>query len=143
MQRLDTGPLPALLKPGSELWLDGGHNPAAGQVLASHIGAHWRDRPLFLVVGMLGNKDAAAFLLALVPVAAGVITVTIPQSAASFSADELARLASRPGVPARAAGSVAESLREIAAGHAGPPARVLICGSLYLAGAVLAENAGG
>lgn len=143
LQRLEQGRLASLLPKDWELWLDGGHNPAAGQVLASHIGAHWRDRPLFLIVGMLGNKDAAAFLSSLVSVAAGVFTVPIPQSAAGFSAEELARLASRPGLPARAAGSVAESLREIAAGHAGPPARVLICGSLYLAGAVLAENAGG
>ncbi len=143
LQRLGQGRLFSLLPKNWELWLDGGHNPAAGEVLARHIGAHWRDRPLFLIVGMLGNKDAAAFLSALVPMAAGVITVPIPQSAASFSAEDLARLASRPGAPARAAGSVAESLREVAAGHAGPPARVLICGSLYLAGAVLAENAGG
>ena len=143
LQRLAQGRLFSLLPKGWELWLDGGHNPAAGQVLASHIGARWRDRPLFLIVGMLGSKDAAAFLSALVPVAAGVITVPIPQSAASFGAGDLAGLASRPGAPARAAGSVAEALGEVAAGQPEPPGRVLICGSLYLAGAVLAENRGG
>ncbi|HTT79646.1 MAG TPA: folylpolyglutamate synthase/dihydrofolate synthase family protein, partial [Stellaceae bacterium] len=75
LQRLKRGPLVALLPPGWELWLDGGHNPAAGAVLAE-AAAGWRDRPLSLIVGMLNTKDAAGFLAPLAPYARALCAVT-------------------------------------------------------------------
>ena len=77
LQRLTRGPLAETLPPGWELWLDGGHNPGAGQVLAE-AAASWRDRPLYLVVGMLNTKDAGGFLAPLAPHARALYALTIP-----------------------------------------------------------------
>ena len=126
------------LPAGWELWLDGGHNPGAAAVLARHLEG-WRDRPLFLVFGMLKSKHAGAFLSELAPLVERVATVPVPEQSASLAAEEAARIAARHGIVATAATSVADALALLAA-EGGPPARVLICGSLYLAGAVLAAN---
>jgi len=139
LQRLATGHLAALLPADWELWLDGGHNLAAAQVLAGHLQG-WRHRPVHLVFGMLRSKDAAAFLSTLAPWADDMVTVAIPGEAASLGADEAAAIACGCGHRAAAAESVAAGLRRHAGAAAAQPARVLICGSLYLAGAVLAEN---
>ena len=138
LQRLDAGRLVDLLPRGWELWLDGGHNPGAAQALAHHL-AGWRDRPLVLVFGMLKTKDETGFLAPLAGLAQRALTVAIPGEAASLDADSAAAAARRVGLAADACDSVREALRR-AAGSGGPTARVLICGSLYLAGAVLAEN---
>ncbi len=138
LQRLTRGPLAAALPPGWELWLDGGHNDSAGEVLAAWAAGLDR-RPLHLVVGMLETKDAGAFLRPLAPFAASLRTVAIPGAAASLSAAALAATARSAGFEdAAPAGSVAEAVAGQAARPG--PAQVLICGSLYLAGAVLAEN---
>ncbi|MDD9877053.1 MAG: bifunctional folylpolyglutamate synthase/dihydrofolate synthase [Magnetovibrio sp.] len=139
MQRLTRGPLTAGLPDGWELWLDGGHNRAAGAMLAAHAAEHWRDRPLHLICGMLNSKDTAAFLKPLAAVAESLCAVTIPGEENAISGDALAATGGELGVPAAAADSVADGLADIAA-SAQAPARVLICGSLYLAGGVLAEN---
>lgn len=142
LQRLATGRLAALLPADCELWLDGGHNLAAAQVLARHLQG-WRDRPVRLVFGMLRSKDAAAFLSALAPWVEGLAAVSIPGEDASFGAEEAAALARKCGHhQAMAAENVAAALRRhaVARPAGAQPARVLICGSLYLAGAVLAEN---
>lgn len=138
LQRLTEGPLAALLPPGWELWLDGGHNPAAGAALAEAL-ADWRDRPLHLIYGMLNTKGAGGFLAPLAPLAEDLKAVTIPGEAASLSADAAAQHAAEAGVDAAPAASVAEALAAIV-GQAQQPARILICGSLYLAGQVLADN---
>jgi dihydrofolate synthase/folylpolyglutamate synthase len=145
MQRLTRGPLVEALPAGAELWLDGGHNAAAGEAIAAVLD-EWRARaalpaplPVHLVVGMLETKAAADFLRPLGPRAAGVRTVAIPGADASYSAEALAGIAERAGIRARPAASVLDAVTGIA-GAATAPFRVMICGSLYLAGHVLAAN---
>jgi dihydrofolate synthase/folylpolyglutamate synthase len=137
LQRLTRGPLAAMLPPNIELWLDGGHNQAGGEVLAHHA-ATWRDRPLHLVFGMLTTHDARDFLRPLAREAADIGTVAIPGEANSRTAEDSAAAARGAGLPAETYPSVAAA---VAAAAAKPgPSRILICGSLYLAGTVLAEN---
>ena len=144
MQRIDSGPLPSLLKPGSELWLDGGHNPAAGRFLAETL-ADLEERapkPLYLVVGMLGLKDAAGFLGAFRGLARHVVGVPIPGShEAPFEPDALAEAAQSVSLNAEPEESVEAALKRIDALDPGPK-RILITGSLYLAGHVLALQEG-
>lgn len=144
MQRIDGGPLPALLRSGSELWLDGGHNPAAGLFLAQSL-ADLEERspkPLYLVVGMLGLKDAAGFLGSFRGLARHVVGVPIPGShEAPFSPEALADAARSVSLSAEAGASVEAALKRIDAIDPGPK-RVLITGSLYLAGHVLALQEG-
>ncbi|WP_439541458.1 bifunctional folylpolyglutamate synthase/dihydrofolate synthase [Hyphomicrobium sp.] len=144
LQRIDSGPLPSLLHPGAELWLDGGHNPAAGQFLAQSL-ADLEERapkPLYLVVGMLGLKDAAGFLGAFRGLARHVIGVPIPGAhEAPFSPDAVAEAAQSVSLSAEAAPSVEAALRRIDVLHPGPK-RILVTGSLYLAGHVLALQEG-
>lgn len=139
MQRLKAGPLIEMLPEGWELWLDGGHNAAAGEALAAHAGEHWSARPLWLVTGMLNNKQADLFLAAFEGVAEGARTVTIPGEPASYTAQETAAIAREAGLPAEPAEDVESAVADIMAVTDGP-ARILICGSLYLAGRVLSEN---
>jgi len=135
LQRLRRGPLVAALPPGAELWLDGAHNMAGGAALAAQAAA-WRDRPLGLVFGMLATHDAQGFLAALAPYAARLATVAIPGEANARPAAALAEIARGLGIAAEPAADIAEAVAHAAR----PGARVLICGSLYLAGRVLAEN---
>lgn len=136
MQRLRRGPL-VEAAPGVELWLDGGHNPAAGEALAKHL-ATLPERPTHLICGMLNTKDIAGYLRPLAGHAASLTAVSIPGEANTLPADETARVAASVGLRAGEAGSVADALAEIVAQE--PEARVLICGSLYLAGSILREN---
>lgn len=136
MQRLRRGAL-VEAAPGVELWLDGGHNPAAGRALAAHL-VTLPKRPTHLVCGMLRTKDAAGYLRPLAGVADGLTAVSIPGEANTLPAEETAAVAASVGLAATTAGSVREALARIAVDA--PRARVLICGSLYLAGAVLREN---
>ncbi len=138
MQHLESGRLRSLLPPDWELWLDGGHNEAAATALASAAG-DWSDRPLHLVFGMLNSKQPESFLRPLVPYVTRLRAVTIPGEENSLLADEISRTAMRLGIEAKSAESVDAALQQLADGQAGS-ARVLICGSLYLAGIVLAEN---
>jgi dihydrofolate synthase/folylpolyglutamate synthase len=137
MQRLRRGPLVEAAGPAAEVWLDGGHNPAAGLALAEAVG-RLPPRPLHLVVGMLRTKDVAGFLRPLAARAAGLQGVDIPGEAATLTAAETVAAARGEGLAAEPAPDVAAAVARIAA--ACPEARVLICGSLYLAGRVLREN---
>jgi dihydrofolate synthase / folylpolyglutamate synthase len=137
LQRLTHGPLVAALPLGWELWLDGGHNPGAGEVLAE-MAAAWQDRPLYLVVGMLNTKDASGFLAPLATRAAALGAVTIPHEANSLPAEAIAAAGRSDGLEVRTAASVLAALRGLIARHA--TGRILICGSLHLAGIVLADN---
>lgn len=139
MQRLQTGPLAEMLPTGWELWLDGGHNAAAGEVIAAHAAENWMDRPLWLVTGMLNSKQADRFLGAFSGVAAGAWTVAIPGEVASYSAKDAAEIANGAGLAARPADDVESALAAILSAAPGP-GRILICGSLYLAGRILSEN---
>jgi dihydrofolate synthase/folylpolyglutamate synthase len=130
LQRL-TGRLAAMLPPGWELWLDGGHNPGAGLALAEQL-ARWSDRPLHLVVGMKQAKDSAEFLRPLIPYAATLWAVAEP---GQHLAMPVASIIEASGGVACEGPTVEAALAALPAD--GPPARVLICGSLYLAGEVL------
>ncbi len=144
MQRLDHGLLPSVLKAGSELWLDGGHNPAAGQVLAQTLAdlEERAPRPLHLVCGMMGLKDAAGFLAPFAGLARSVTTVPIPGAhEAPHAPETLAQAARSVGLKAETAANVEAALRRLDKDHPGPK-RILICGSLYLAGQVLAQQEG-
>ena len=130
LQRL-TGRLADALPAGWELWLDGGHNPGAGVVLADFF-SNWTDLPLHLVVGMKQAKDSAEFLRPLVPFAATLWAVAEP---GQHLAMPVPAIVAASGGVARPGPTVAAALEKIP--KAGPPARVVICGSLYLAGEVL------
>lgn len=136
MQRLKTGPL-VDLAPGVELWLDGGHNPAGGQAVAATL-ARMAPRPTHLICGMINTKDVKGYMEPLAPVAESLHAVSIPGEKNTLPAEVTCEAARGAGIRATVSGSVAEALSEIAATE--PGARVLICGSLYLAGTVLREN---
>ena len=136
MQRLRHGPL-VDAAPGVELWLDGGHNPAGGQAVAATLAAMPK-RPTHLICGMLNTKDIGGYLRPLAPHTTSLSAVSIPGEAATLPASATCEAAQAVGMNAVEATSVIEALRKIA--KAEPEARVLICGSLYLAGQVLREN---
>jgi len=139
LQRLARGPLVDRLPPGWELWLDGGHNAGCGEVLAE-VARGWRDKQLHLVYGMLNTKEPKGFLEPLAPVIAGLKAVTIPGAQASLPAEQSAANARACGIEAEPMADLESALGAIIAEEPNP-ARVLICGSLYLAGVVLSENA--
>jgi dihydrofolate synthase/folylpolyglutamate synthase len=138
MQRLLTGPLTAPLGPDDELWLDGGHNGHAALALAETFRS-WRDKKLDLVYGMLETKDPAEFLLPLSPYIGRLRTVEVPGDTPGIPAAKLAETAAKLGIKAEPAASVSSAIAGLCR-DPHPATRVLICGSLYLAGSVLAEN---
>ncbi|SDG30510.1 dihydrofolate synthase / folylpolyglutamate synthase [Limimonas halophila] len=143
MQRLTEGALAERLPENWELWLDGGHNPAAGRALAAALD-RWRtgepETPIHVVVGMITSKDPAAFMAPFADRAASVTAVPVPDEPNSFDAATLAERAREAGAgTVTAADSVRAALDRLAA-SGGERARVLVCGSLYLAGSVLREN---
>jgi len=139
MQRLTAGPLASRLGAGSELWLDGGHNPAAGASIAAtlcELDATSR-KTVYLVLGMLASKDAAGFLAPFRNLAARLVAVPIPEPAiTSYAPAALVQAGEEIGVAGACAASLEDALDAIEALDPNPK-RVLICGSLYLAGAAL------
>ena len=140
-QRITQGRLTALAPPGSELWLDGGHNPDGGRAVAATLAdlEERVSRPLVLILGMLGNKDFNGFIRNFAGLARRVITVPIHQDKA-LAPDALAEAVRRIGIPAEPRDGVKEALAAIVRRDLAPPPRILITGSLYLAGEVLAQN---
>ena len=137
-QRLRRGPLVNALPGSWELWLDGGHNAGGGQAVADLAEDIWGDAPLHLICGMLSTKVADDYLRPLARRAARFTAVPIASSDAALAPAELAAAAARVGMKDVAvAGSVVEAVKRIEPQGRG---RVLICGSLYLAGEVLREN---
>ena len=136
MQRLKHGPLVEAAGQ-AELWLDGGHNPAAGHALAAVLG-ELPQVPTYLICGMLNTKDIAGYLAPLAPHVAGLHAVSIPGEAATLPADVTAQAALQIGMEAVEEEGVATAVSKIVA-HT-PQARILICGSLYLAGNILKDN---
>jgi len=130
LQRLH-GRLARLLPRGWELWLDGGHNPGAGLALGHHL-ERWRDRPIHLIVGMKQSKDAAQFLAPLLPHADTVWGIAEP---GQHQAMTIEAICAASGWVARPGPRLENALRAIPTD--GPASRVLICGSLYLAGEAL------
>jgi dihydrofolate synthase/folylpolyglutamate synthase len=143
LQRLTTGNLVAAAFPGTEIWLDGGHNPGAGEVVASAMAdlEERVERPLFLIAGMLNTKDPAGFFAPFQGLVRHVFTVPIPGSDAGRDPESLAEAARASGLSAEAIESPLAALRLLAERWTLERApRILICGSLYLAGDVLAAN---
>ncbi|GJE41072.1 bifunctional folylpolyglutamate synthase/dihydrofolate synthase [Methylobacterium soli] len=146
LQRLARGHLAQLvadqLPAGTELWLDGGHNIDGGRILAAAV-ADLGDRsdvPLVLIVGLLGTKDAEGFLRNFVGLSRALIAVPIAGQMAARPAEEVAQIAASVGLSARVAASVEAALAMVSDIAFEQPPRILICGSLYLAGAVLTAN---
>ena len=133
MQKLKTGPL-LDSAPEAEFWLDGGHNAACGETLAESL-TRLPERETHLVCGMMNTKDVAGYLMPLVPHAASLTGVSIPGETNTLPAEDTAGHAARAGIPASTAETVAKAVAAITA--ANPKARILICGSLYLAGSIL------
>ncbi|GLS17235.1 bifunctional folylpolyglutamate synthase/dihydrofolate synthase [Labrys miyagiensis] len=142
LQRINQGAIPALLPAGSEIWLDGGHNVDGGRVLAEALAEleERRPRPLVLVTGMLTTKDSDGFLHNFSGLAREVHTVPIEHSSAARSPEEVALAARHAGLAARPHASLEEALRAIASEAFTVAPRVVLTGSLYLAGEVLAFN---
>jgi len=141
LQRLATGPLAALAPAGAEIWLDGGHNADGGRAIAAALGdlEERVSRPLVLVVGMLANKDRDGFLRNFTGLVRRVFGVRIKRENGAPAGD-IAAAAQSAGMPADAAESIEDALAAIARLGFDPSPRILITGSLYLAGEVLAAN---
>ena len=140
-QRLKQGNLMNALPGGWELWLDGGHNAGAGDVIAALATQRWNDAPLHLICGMLTTKAAENYLRPLAGVAASFTAVPIPGNETAFAPDDLALAARAAGMKdIGTASDAAQALAGISRSHGAPWARVLICGSLYLAGEILKTN---
>ncbi len=139
-QKLKRGHLLGVLPPSWELWLDGGHNAGGGVAVAALATDLWGDAPLHLICGMLATKVAEDYLRPLASYAASLTAVPIPSSDAALPPSDLAEAAKRAGfADVHVADTVQAALKRIA-GVVQGRARVLICGSLYLAGEVLKDN---
>jgi dihydrofolate synthase/folylpolyglutamate synthase len=142
MQRLSQGRLAAFTPQGGELWLDGGHNADGGRAIANALAdlEERVSRPLVLVVGMLSTKDCESFLRNFAGLALRIVAVPIPRQEKSFPADTIAAAARAVGIPAQSSSDFEAALAAIGGFELDPAPRILITGSLYLAGAVLAAN---
>jgi dihydrofolate synthase/folylpolyglutamate synthase len=142
MQRLAQGSLVELAPPGGELWLDGGHNPDGGRAIAAALAdlEERVSRPLVLIVGMLTTKDNAGFLRNFAGLAKRLIAVPVPGQEKGMPAEQLAALARDIGIAAMARDDLASALEAAGKLDLDPPPRILITGSLYLAGDVLKAN---
>ena len=142
LQSLGKGRLVEMAPHGAELWLDGGHNEDGGRVLGQAM-ADFEDRhprPLVIVCGTLASKDTAGFLRAFKGLAQEVIAVPVAGEHAGRPARDVAAAASMAGLHAVACDGVEAALRYLAAREWRIAPRILVCGSLYLAGEVLRAN---
>lgn len=136
MQKLRTGPI-IDSAPNAEIWLDGGHNPAAGQAIGHHLGT-LENRPTYLICGMLNTKDIGGYLTPIAPHIEKLIAVSIPGEMNTLPAADTAAAARDAGMQAEVAEDVLAATRNIV--KITPNARILICGSLYLAGNILRNH---
>jgi dihydrofolate synthase / folylpolyglutamate synthase len=142
MQRLASGALVAQAPQSSEIWLDGGHNAEGGRVAAAALGdlEERVSRPLVVIVGMMGSKDARAFLANFAGLTRHIVAVPIPDRDNAMPPDRLADAARALGMRVETAGSVEAALLSLTRLAYEVPPRILITGSLYLAGHVLSAN---
>jgi dihydrofolate synthase/folylpolyglutamate synthase len=146
LQRLTRGPLIEMTPNGAEVWLDGGHNPHGAAAVARAL-ADFEERspkPLYLISGLLRTKDAEGYFAAFRGLARHVVTIAIPGDEASMGAGELYDAARRAGLDANPGDDPEDAMLQLSAWtrarpDEGPP-RILICGSLHLAGVILAAN---
>jgi dihydrofolate synthase / folylpolyglutamate synthase len=142
MNRLTQGALVDLAPPGSEVWLDGGHNPDGGRAIAAAFAdlEERVSRPLVMIAGMLTSKDCEGFLRNFTGLARRMIAIPVPGVEKSMSAEALAECARGIGLSATSRDGIAEAFDAVRKLDLEPPPRVLITGSLYLAGDVLRQN---
>ncbi|MDP2411208.1 MAG: folylpolyglutamate synthase/dihydrofolate synthase family protein [Pseudolabrys sp.] len=142
LHRLAAGALVDLVPEGSELWLDGGHNPDGGRAIAAALAdlEERVSRPLVLIVGMIASKDVDGFLRNFTGLARRLIAVPVPSADKGVPAEAVAEAARALDLPAVARGNLTEALDAVRKLDLDPPPRILITGSLYLAGDVLREN---
>jgi dihydrofolate synthase / folylpolyglutamate synthase len=142
MQRLAAGRLVDQGPAGGEIWLDGGHNAEGGRVAAAALGdlEERVSRPLVVIVGMMANKDADSFLANFAGLTRHIIAVEIPDRDGAMPPDRLMGAARALGMRVESAASVGAALQAVAKLAYEVPPRILITGSLYLAGHVLAAN---
>jgi dihydrofolate synthase/folylpolyglutamate synthase len=142
LHRLTAGHLVDLAPAGSELWLDGGHNPDGGRTVAAALAdlEERVSRPLVLIVGMLATKDCTGFLNNFAGLARRLIAVPVPSADKGLAAEEVADVARAIGIPAASRDNLYEALEAVRKLDLDPAPRILITGSLYLAGDVLREN---
>ena len=142
MNRLSHGRLVELAPEGSEVWLDGGHNPDGGRVIAAALAdlEERVPRPVVMIAGMLASKDCDGFLRNFTGLARRLIAVPVPASEKGVPAEELAERARNIGLPATSRGTLDGAFEAVRKLDLDPPPRILITGSLYLAGEVLREN---
>lgn len=143
MQRLTHGKLVDLAPAGSEVWLDGGHNPGGGRAVAAAVAdiEERVPRPLVLIAGMLTTKDNSGFLQNFFGLARRLIAVPVPNAEKGMAAEDLAAAARAIGLSATSRDSLTEAFASIGKLELDPPPRILVTGSLYLAGEVLVQNA--
>ena len=142
LQRLAAGRLVDLIPIGSELWLDGGHNPDGGRAVAAALAdlEERVSRPLVLIVGMLATKDCAGFLSNFAGLARRMIAVPVPGAEKGLAPEVIVDAARVIGVPASGRYTLPDALEAVRKLDLDPAPRILITGSLYLAGEVLREN---
>jgi dihydrofolate synthase/folylpolyglutamate synthase len=142
LQRLGQGALTAQAPVDSELWLDGGHNPDGGRAIAAALAdlEERVSRPLVLIVGMMATKDCEGFLRNFTGLARRMVAVPVPNVEKSLSAEAVADAARAIGLPATSRDNLAEALEAARKLDLDPPPRILITGSLYLAGEALRQN---
>jgi dihydrofolate synthase/folylpolyglutamate synthase len=143
LQRLTRGKLVGLVPLGAELWLDGGHNPDGGRVLAAAMGdlEHHSPRPLIMIAAMLSTKDTAGFLQPFHGLVSELLAVSMASSTAGRPAREVVEFAREAGLKAEEAPGIEAALGRLTARVWDVPPRILLAGSLYFAGEVLAANA--
>ena len=139
LQRLSHGPLVKKLKPGWEIWLDGGHNKAAAEAISRHTRT-WRDKPLWLVFGALDTRNPLEFLKPFEARIKGLRTLNIPGEKNSLNPETSAEVGKQLNMDAGVSSDVGSAIDEIIKSDGGADGRILVCGSLYLAGQVLTEN---
>jgi len=142
MQRISCGPLIEWGPPGCEIWLDGGHNAEGGRVVAAALGdlEERVSRPLVVIAGMMANKDAAGFLANFAGLTRHIMAVAIPDQANAMPPARLADAARALGMRVEIAAGIEPALRTLTGLAYEVSPRILITGSLYLAGHVLALN---
>jgi dihydrofolate synthase/folylpolyglutamate synthase len=142
MQRLTHGNLVTLAPPGSEVWLDGGHNPDGGRAVAVALAdiEERAPKPLVMIVGMLGTKDFEGYLRNFSGLARRLYAVPVPDADRSLAPGLIAEASNRLGIPAESASNAEAALAAAKSLSLEGPPRILIGGSLYLAGDVLRRN---
>ena len=137
LQRIELSSLNLLVPESAEIWVDGGHNPAAGEALAGYL-TTLPPKPTYMVCGMLNTKDISGYLAPFATIVTELIGVSIPNEVNTLSAKQTVEHARSTGIKAQTAQTVREAIENIA--QRDPLARILLCGSLYLAGEILRQN---